>query len=110
MRHPQTFRLAAGDEVFAGHFPGNPIAPGALVLDLAIRAVEQRGYSVRGVDRVKFLQVLRPEVDCSVELSERSATSLEITCRGQDGIILAAILSIADRRVPQDRDPIAGSR
>lgn len=41
MRGESSLCFAAGHPVFAGHFPGRPIVPGALLLDAAIHAVMQ---------------------------------------------------------------------
>jgi len=41
---------------FAGHFPGRPIVPGALLVDLAVRAVEDAtGRQITGIAQTKFL-------------------------------------------------------
>ncbi|MBO6947519.1 MAG: acyl-CoA synthetase [Rhodospirillales bacterium] len=62
----------------AGHFPGNPIVPGAVVLDHALRAAGISSASA--LKSVKFTGVLRAREDCTVETSE-SAQTVEITCR-----------------------------
>ena len=67
-----TFSLPASHPMFAGHFPGNPIVPGAYLLAL----VEQRANDwlrkqgeatrVNGVSAVKFLRPLRPDEICEI--------------------------------------------
>jgi 3-hydroxymyristoyl/3-hydroxydecanoyl-(acyl carrier protein) dehydratase len=53
--------VAADHPAFAGHFPGRPIVPGALLIDLAVRAVEQAmGRSVASVAQAKFLSPAVP--------------------------------------------------
>jgi len=51
--------------VAEGHFPGNPIIPGALLLDCALRAITEALPSDIGLPlklrNVKFLHPLRPE-------------------------------------------------
>jgi 3-hydroxymyristoyl/3-hydroxydecanoyl-(acyl carrier protein) dehydratase len=56
--------FAADHPTAAGHFPGNPVLPGALLLDAVLIAVTSRtggknpaGASVRSV---KFLRAVRP--------------------------------------------------
>ena len=43
---------------YSGHFPGNPVVPGVLLLELVIGALA-RG-APRSIDSVKFLSALRP--------------------------------------------------
>jgi 3-hydroxymyristoyl/3-hydroxydecanoyl-(acyl carrier protein) dehydratase len=55
---------------FAGHFPGAPIVPGALLLDEAVRVLSEAADA--GVDQceiaaTKFLSVVRPGEALSVE-------------------------------------------
>jgi 3-hydroxymyristoyl/3-hydroxydecanoyl-(acyl carrier protein) dehydratase len=53
--------VAADHPAFAGHFPDRPIVPGALLIDLAIRAVEQAtGRDVASVAQAKFLSPAVP--------------------------------------------------
>lgn len=57
------FRLEPGDAAFQGHFPGDPVLPGVVQVDWAIRlAGEALGPlgAFQGLDRVKFLRPLRP--------------------------------------------------
>lgn len=55
--------ITAEHASFAGHFPGFPVLPGAVLLDEALRAIQ----SARGIDletwqisSAKFLEVVRP--------------------------------------------------
>lgn len=50
-----------------GHFPGNPIVPGAVLLGMAETALAERGITIARVQRIKFLRPLAP--DTSVEIS-----------------------------------------
>jgi len=53
-------RFAEDHPTAAGHFPGNPIIPGALLLDRVVDAIagnEARGCTIRAV---KFLHPVRP--------------------------------------------------
>jgi len=55
---------------FAGHFPGSPIVPGALLLDAAVRVLSQgadRGAAQCEIAATKFLSVVRPGEALSVE-------------------------------------------
>lgn len=54
----------------AGHFPGNPIVPGVLLLDAVATALAKAlpGTQVIGLPNVKFLSPLRPAEDCLLQL------------------------------------------
>ena len=56
-------RLSVADDhpAFAGHFPGRPIMPGALLIDLALRAIEEAtGRQVASIAQTKFLSPAVP--------------------------------------------------
>ena len=77
-----SFSLPAGHPVFAGHFPGNPIVPGAYLLALVERKANDwlraQGGSVRvsGVSAVKFMRPLRPDEICEVAFAAPAADAL----------------------------------
>lgn len=57
--------LSAEHPALPGHFPGEPIAPGVLLLDWVIEAIldslqDGDAFSVEALPAVKFLHVLRP--------------------------------------------------
>ena len=57
------FTVHASHPALPGHFPGNPVVPGVLILDHVLRAFEAsqlRPMSLRRLTNVKFLQSLLP--------------------------------------------------
>lgn len=55
--------FAADHPTAAGHFPGNPIIPGALLLDAVLLALAgDAGKAIAGAEirSVKFLRLVRP--------------------------------------------------
>lgn len=59
-------RVAADHPSFEGHFPGNPIVPGVVLLDAVIANVElATGCRINRVQQAKFHSVLRPN-ECAV--------------------------------------------
>ena len=53
--------VSADHPAFAGHFPGRPIVPGALLIDLAVLAVERATQrEVAAVAQAKFLSPATP--------------------------------------------------
>jgi len=70
-RHASTFTVPASHPSLPGHFPGTPVVPGVVVLDLVLRAASEwqhRVVSVSGLKQVKFLAPLLPEERADVAL------------------------------------------
>ena len=65
-RQPYQMELwfPAGRSFFADHFPGDPLVPGALLLDALVAGYERHaiGRKVMGVETFKWLKALRPDV------------------------------------------------
>ena len=59
-------------EVFAGHFPGQPIVPGIYLIE-AVRLAAERSLGtavrIRTVTDAKFSAIVRPEVEVIVDLA-----------------------------------------
>jgi len=52
--------------IFAGHFPGNPITPGVVLLEIIKEILlihVGRPIRLRSIDQCKFLTILSPEKD-----------------------------------------------
>jgi 3-hydroxyacyl-[acyl-carrier-protein] dehydratase len=65
-----TLEISPQHPAFAGHFPGTPIVPGALLLDEAVRAlsaVAEHDAMRCEIAATKFLSVVRPGEALSVE-------------------------------------------
>jgi len=65
--HRELFRIDATHPTLPGHFPGNPVVPGVVLLDRVVAAIERIWPTrVAGFAQVKFLRPLLP--DRQVEL------------------------------------------
>lgn len=80
-----------------GHFPGRPIVPGVVLLDLAQSAVEQAtGCRVTGIAMAKFLSPAGPEHALALRYEQTvAAVRFEIFC--------------ADRKIASGRFECAGT-
>lgn len=66
---PVTLHIPPDHPAFAGHFPGNPVVPGVVLLDLAQCAVEQAlGRTVSGLAVAKFHRPVRPGETVSLQI------------------------------------------
>ena len=89
MRHETELRFAADHPAFAGHFPGQPLVPGVLLLDAALQAARQNylpGAAVRcQISAAKFLSPVRPGETLTLSWSrnEKGQTRFEIAGSGR---------------------------
>ena len=73
-RHSATLNVPARHPALSGHFPGNPIVPGVVILDEVIGAAQAwlgDGFHVVGLSHAKFLAPLKPDETARVELALR---------------------------------------
>lgn len=57
----------------AGHFPGNPIVPGVVILDHLIQLWQkQSGQSVNSIMNAKFINLLRPDISCRIHYTAKA--------------------------------------
>jgi len=84
--HCEHFHIAASHPALPGHFPGNPVVPGVVLLDRVVAAVE-RAWPVRvaGFGQVKFLRPLLPDRDVELELQRTPDRSASVRFRIDDG-------------------------
>jgi 3-hydroxyacyl-[acyl-carrier-protein] dehydratase len=76
-----TWHFAANHPAADGHFPGNPIIPGAVLLrDIiaAIRHATTRGLSY--IPSAKFHHVVRPDDTLIISWVLKSDTEIRFTC------------------------------
>ncbi|HXP67134.1 MAG TPA: hypothetical protein VN815_16775 [Steroidobacteraceae bacterium] len=63
MKIQSSLEIAADHPAFAGHFPGFPVVPGAMLLDEMLKSIEDaRSIDLRSwqVSSAKFLSAVRP--------------------------------------------------
>lgn len=86
-----TWTVPAGHPAFAGHFPGQPIVPGVVLLDWALGRARQRRPDARSwtVVQTKFLRPVGPGAQLVLTLTPtpRGALGFEI---GEAGEVVAS--------------------
>lgn len=78
-------RIPADHPSLAGHFPGNPVVPGVVLLDHVLMAIQaQRSCRLQSIASVKFLQPVLPEdiVDLDIRISSAAAAGHRAHFRG----------------------------
>jgi 3-hydroxyacyl-[acyl-carrier-protein] dehydratase len=89
--------IAADHPAFAGHFPGMPILPGAVLLDEALRVIEldlALDLTHWKIATAKFLESVRPGETLTVEHSPAADGSVRFTVRVADRTALAGALTM----------------
>ena len=69
--YTQPFRVPAEHPCLPGHFPGEPLVPGVVMLEAVAEALRAwRGERLARIAEAKFAAPLRPVEDAEVRLSE----------------------------------------
>lgn len=78
-----TFTIAHDHRALPGHFPGNPIVPGVVLLDEIAAALQQlRPEAVpTGLPNAKFLSPLLPGEACTVRFEAGRGGTIKFECR-----------------------------
>ncbi|OYV29416.1 MAG: hypothetical protein B7Z82_00395 [Halothiobacillus sp. 20-54-6] len=90
-----TWHIPAAHPVFAGHFPGHPLVPGALLLDWVVERVATHWrVSPAGlrIEQAKFLRPVLPDAQVSLDLSadtDRCAFSVRVA----DGVAVTGVVN-----------------
>lgn len=90
--------IAADHPAFAGHFPGLPILPGAVLLDEALRSIELRlalDLTQWQVATAKFLETVRPGERLTLEHTSPANGLIRFTVRVAERPVLKGTLSKA---------------
>jgi 3-hydroxymyristoyl/3-hydroxydecanoyl-(acyl carrier protein) dehydratase len=69
----EAFRIPPTHPSLPGHFPGNPIVPGVVLLDRVAAAVERSGARLAKIGVVKFMTPLRPDEDATLAITRDGA-------------------------------------
>jgi 3-hydroxyacyl-[acyl-carrier-protein] dehydratase len=75
-----SLHFAIGDRSAAGHFPGNPIIPGAVLLREIVMAVAGGAAVCREIRSAKFHQPVRPGDTLIVSWTEKTGGEVRFSC------------------------------
>ncbi len=85
------FIIGKEHPALAGHFPGNPIVPGVVILDHVLQCAAEAGLQVHAVANAKFLSPLQPDNRCSITFSE-SRTGIAFQVVTDDTLLVSGTL------------------
>ena len=96
MTYQKTITITADHPSFEGHFPGNPVVPGVVLLDEVMNAFShwREGEEIRAIDSVKFLAVLLPGETFTVLFELSNNNRLKFSCvKANKQLVASGILS-----------------
>ncbi len=91
-----TLRFAADHPTATGHFPGNPIIPGALLLAEVLAAIAPAHGDERAscqVKSAKFQHPVRPGDSVTIEYETTTSGAIKFDCTVAQTQVLSGVLS-----------------
>jgi 3-hydroxymyristoyl/3-hydroxydecanoyl-(acyl carrier protein) dehydratase len=92
-----TLDISADHAAFAGHFPGNPLVPGVVLLDETLHAVASTRGLAPGrctVLAAKFLSAAHPGERLQLVIEPGSNGQQAFTIRAPDRVVASGILTL----------------
>ena len=87
LRHSASFIVPLRHPAIEGHFPGNPVVPGVVILEQVVSSAENwlgSPLKLRGLPQVKFLRKLSPGEQACLELRSLGARlEFSVSCDGE---------------------------
>ena len=82
-----------------GHFPGNPIAPGVVILNEVIGLIEKNltNRVVVGIKSVKFIKPVQAGREMLLHLDEKKSDSLNIVCEHNGDVCVKGQLVLSSK-------------
>jgi 3-hydroxyacyl-[acyl-carrier-protein] dehydratase len=76
------FSIATNHPALPGHFPGNPVVPGVVILDHILDAVAAvfPAHRINGIRKLKFQRPLLPDQMCDVQFGSVRDGRLRFEC------------------------------
>jgi len=89
--------ISSDHPALPGHFPGQPVVPGVVILSEVFATVHRAHPEVviEGIRQAKFLAQLGPDQAFDIELDESTGDSLKFVCRSGATILVQGRLRIA---------------
>ena len=100
MRFVSEGAISAGHPSLAGHFPGNPVLPGVVLLEEVLTALRawQPNCRVDGFEVVKFRQPVRPGCAFLLELEQAAPNKISFRCTVEEQLLSSGIVTLNEQR------------
>ena len=86
----QELVIAADHPAYEGHFPGNPLLPGVVLLAEAMAAL---GAGTHAIESAKFLSPVTPGMPLTLRDEKLESGSVRIQIESPQGLVATATLS-----------------
>ena len=98
MRIGDDLSVPASHPSLPGHFPGNAIVPGVVLLMLVLEHLEQRfgPFAVEGLRSVKFLRALRPGETFSLDAEPPARGVVRFACHLGETVVAEGSVQVED--------------
>ncbi len=95
MEAERSFTIGENHPTLAGHFPGHPVVPGAVMLGeimKAIREMTQGRIEFVGMPSAKFMSPLSPGETVTIRWGRQAGGTTEFTCTTGSRLIASGCL------------------
>lgn len=82
-----------------GHFPGNPIVPGVVILDKIIQTIMNNlpGKVVSSISFVKFIKPLLAEQKVTLNITEKDSATVKFVCEYNGNILVSGQCKLTNK-------------
>lgn len=89
---------------FPGHFPGDPLVPGAALLSWVEESLETQGWTLIALGRTRFLAPVRPGEELQLQLERTEQRVVFVGIRGEEVVFRGTgTVSVRDRMPGQSQ-------
>jgi 3-hydroxyacyl-[acyl-carrier-protein] dehydratase len=97
--------IAADHPAYSGHFPGQPVLPGVVLLDATLHALESAGIGMSGrweVNSVKFQSAVRPGEALTLQHEMLPNGAVRFAIRTADRSVASGVLAPSQASMEQN--------
>jgi 3-hydroxymyristoyl/3-hydroxydecanoyl-(acyl carrier protein) dehydratase len=95
LQNEYRYSIPANHPSLDGHFPGNPIIPGVVILDKTLQSMTQHtpAHSYK-IEAIKFLQPFTPPATLTIKLVDKENNKIHFSAMNQDKMIAKGIVEL----------------